>query len=106
MINKLKLNTKVYNELRRTYLDEDDLREGQEFCDKCKGKGITEYKVPDFLQSVCPKCQGIGIIDWVEKVVGKAPIPSGMHGTSGSSFMVPIPAGFYGTSGAAKVTNI
>lgn len=59
------------------------LEEGEMICDKCEGCGGLPSKVqPDELQRTCDKCQGTGKVDWIENVVGKAPTPTGMFGSS------------------------
>lgn len=90
---------KVYNHIRRTYIDEGDCKEGELICTKCDGSGSWPKKNaamedPYFLR--CNKCQGVGIIDWIEKVVGKPAIMTGSSSTSSSSSM---PLGASGTSG-------
>jgi len=57
---------KIYNEIRRTYLDDSDLKEGEVICRKCKGTGIS-YSHP--FTHVCSKCSGEGIVDWVTQAV-------------------------------------
>jgi DnaJ-class molecular chaperone len=95
---------KVYNEFRRAYIGNEDLKEGETFCDKCGGTGVTPFKGPEYLQEYCDKCRGQGVLDWIEKVVGKAPIPSELHGTS---FCFHGTSGYgAGKSGASRVTNI
>jgi len=84
---------KTYNHIRRTYIDEGDLKEGQLICPKCDGGGSYPKKSaaledPYFLR--CSKCQGIGIVDWIENVVGK---PAIMSGRSSSSFSSADPNG-------------
>jgi len=78
---------KIYNHIRRTYLDEGDCKEGQLICPKCSGGGSYPKKSaaledPAFLR--CSKCQGSGIVDWIENVVGK---PAVMSGSASSSSM-------------------
>jgi len=90
---------KVYNPIRRTYIDEGDCKEGELICPKCDGGGSWPKKNaamedPSFLR--CYKCQGVGIIDWIEKVVGKALLISDSSSASSSSLSMP---GFNGTSG-------
>jgi len=51
--------------------------EGEEFCDKCKGKGtiplerIKSSYDPYRQGLVCHKCFGTGVLDWIEKAMGK-----------------------------------
>ena len=92
--------SKVYNHVRRTYIDEKDCKEGELICPKCDGGGswpkkFAKLEDPSFLR--CHKCQGIGIIDWIEKVVGKPAIMTG--GASSSSSTIMYGAGIHGTSG-------
>lgn len=63
---------KIYNNARRTYLDKNDLKEGESFCRKCKGVGeITNgSSATDLMLPVtCPQCVGRGIVDWVTQAV-------------------------------------
>jgi len=45
-----------------------DLKEGEEYCNKCEGTGRLNgpYRF-------CDKCHGEGKLDWIEKLVGKKP---------------------------------
>ena len=84
---------KVYNHVRRTYIDEGDCKEGQMICRKCEGGGSWPKKFarledPFFLR--CQKCQGSGITDWIENVVGKPPIAFGVDTSSFSSISAPV----------------
>jgi len=79
---------KIYNSVRRTYIDNSDLKEGESICRKCKGTGeinskesVIGYDFPD----VCSKCGGRGIVDWVTQVVERPPVITGSHSTSSSS---------------------
>ncbi len=54
------------------------LSEGEQFCKKCRGRGMVPNKSKEkffpfskrqFL--ICNICLGDGKIDWVEKVIGK-----------------------------------
>lgn len=62
---------KRYNQHKKNIIS---LNEGEEFCSKCDGRGLTrEYTnyINDYLTLVCDKCLGDGKIDWIEKAVGK-----------------------------------
>jgi len=77
---------KVYNHIRRTYIDEADCKEGEMICNKCEGGGSWPKKfaaMEDAYFLRCNKCQGIGIIDWIENIVGK---PVNMAGMDSSSY--------------------
>ena len=89
---------KIYNNTRRTYLDEKDLKEGESFCRKCKGVGeiLDGFSATDLhLPKICPQCVGRGIVDWVTQAVERPPLlmtdsssvsscsSRGKHGTSG-----------------------
>ena len=63
------------------------LKEGEDFCKKCKGKGMVTIKGKfRFIFSTkyhtlkCNVCLGDGKIDWIEKVTGK-PKMSTLDGT-------------------------
>lgn len=63
---------KIYNNARRTYIDESDCKEGETICRKCKGQGnIMSPNGP--WSDNCPQCLGHGIVDWVTQAV-KRPI--------------------------------
>ena len=52
------------------------LRPGQEYCEKCKGRGtvrILKRKMlrNEFTSLICSNCLGEGVIDWIEKAMGK-----------------------------------
>ncbi len=52
------------------------LKDGEEFCPNCKGKGKMLRKSVGQIQGLsmflkCHICGGEGKMDWVEKVVGK-----------------------------------
>lgn len=53
------------------------LRDGEQFCKKCKGMGAVPYKNPkkiSFLATkflTCSVCFGDGKLDWVEQATGK-----------------------------------
>jgi len=54
------------------------LKEGEEFCEKCKGKGMVtikgKFRNPfdtKYHTLRCDVCLGDGKIDWIEKVTGK-----------------------------------
>ncbi len=52
----------------------DDLKDGEEWCPKCKGKGIVKYPGIARLPRkglICSECFGDGKIDWIEKATGK-----------------------------------
>lgn len=93
---------KVYNNARRTYLDEADLKEGESFCRKCKGVGeilsrisASGHEVP----ATCPQCVGRGIVDWVTQAVERPPLMTGSASSSSSSYSGA--KGIHGTSGRA-----
>ena len=54
------------------------IREGEQFCKKCKGTGVvpnrSKYQIPFVLSKylTCSECFGDGKIDWVELVTGKS----------------------------------
>lgn len=75
--------TKIFNLQKQQYLDETDLKDGELFCDKCKGTGAIEYNSFSVADEMCPKCFGSGIVDWIEQVVGKKPIQHCSSSTSG-----------------------
>jgi len=64
------------------------LKEGEEFCKKCKGKGVVlapgTFRHHPFTSKInklkCNICLGDGKIDWIEKVTGKPKI-SALDGT-------------------------
>jgi len=77
---------KIYNETRRTYIDESDCKEGESICKKCKGEGqivVKNYHHQHI--EVCPQCLGKGIVDWVTQAVERPPVMTGSHSTSSSS---------------------
>lgn len=74
---------KIYNYVRRIYLDDSDLKEGEVFCSECKGKGTIDNSA---VSGYCPKCWGAGILDWVERIVGREP-PKFNSGTSGHAYI-------------------
>jgi DnaJ-class molecular chaperone len=43
-------------------------------CNKCNGEGEVLRRDDHFGVDRCPKCLGTGMLDWIENVVGKAPI--------------------------------
>jgi len=61
------------------------LRDGEQFCKKCDGKGIVSNRLTIHDRStfvaakylICSECLGDGKIDWVEKVTGKAIVTQG-----------------------------
>jgi DnaJ-class molecular chaperone len=65
---------KVFNKYKNRFIT---LEEGEEFCEKCKGKGITVVKLKALNMTLfrkpltCSECLGDGKIDWIEKVTGK-----------------------------------
>jgi DnaJ-class molecular chaperone len=67
----------VFNTHIKKYVDTAD---GEEFCDKCKGKGtipVNRIKLsydPYRQDLVCHKCFGTGVLDWIEKAMGKRKI--------------------------------
>jgi len=77
---------KIYNDKRRTFLDESDLKEGEVFCSKCKGTGTADNNSNGYFDSTCDKCHGRGIVDWIENVVGK-PEPMGNIASSSFSYV-------------------
>jgi len=50
---------KIYNEARRSYID---LKEGEEWCPRCHGKG---YDIDKYYY--CPTCRGVGKLDWISR---------------------------------------
>lgn len=67
---------KRYNKLRKKFTE---LKEGEKFCETCHGEGMVRSKreyngiTKKGALLVCKDCLGYGKLDWVEKVVGKAP---------------------------------
>ena len=63
---------KQYNSFLKNYII---LQEGEQFCPKCKGKGLVRIKNATSIGAKfslkCDKCLGDGKIDWIEKVTGK-----------------------------------
>ena len=62
---------KIFNHVRRSYITESDIKEGEMLCDVCEGGGSWPKKFarledPAFVP--CYKCGGRGIVDWVENV--------------------------------------
>ena len=50
----------------------EELKEGEEACPVCKGKGYTCDKDDKYDNTrTCWKCWGHGKLDWIELVVGK-----------------------------------
>ena len=51
------------------------IKEGEEFCPRCDGKGIVPIKGKPISNTgtylICSHCFGAGKLDWVEKVMGK-----------------------------------
>lgn len=52
------------------------LHEGEEFCEKCKGKGETVPKTGKGMFNkkrplCCKRCGGSGKVDWVYKATGE-----------------------------------
>jgi len=78
---------KVYNDKRRSFLDKSDLKEGEQFCSKCRGRGTDDIDNNSFYGPTCSKCQGKGIVDWIENIVGKTPQPSGNVYSSCASYV-------------------
>ena len=78
-------NEEVYNKYKRKVIV---LSEGEEFCKKCRGRGVVyapgKLKNPSFTTKVyplrCNECLGDGKIDWIEKVTGKQKTMSGTDG--------------------------
>jgi len=64
---------KIFNLKRRTYLDNTDLKEGESFCRKCKGRGEVTKGHWDMVDT-CPQCLGRGIVDWVTQAVKRPPL--------------------------------
>ncbi len=112
---------KIYNEIRRSYLDDSDCKEGEVICRKCKGTGIN-YTHP--FTHPCSKCAGNGIVDWVTQAVDRpvvmptdssssASISSGgmrrPHGMSGPTYRqtlkLPKPKNKLGNLLSKVVTN-
>jgi len=74
-----------------------NLEEGYVECDDCNGTGLESEELNQWGGTKwCKKCWGGGVLDWIEFVIGKGPIPiSGTSGTSGTGGIV----GSSGTSG-------
>jgi len=67
------LINKRYNVNRRRHIE---LREGEQFCPKCDGRGTVPLKRRlDLKRSStmlqCNVCLGAGVLDWVEMATGK-----------------------------------
>ena len=66
----------VFNEYKNRLIT---LRKGEEFCKKCKGKGLVSSKgkfhnlpfTKKYHTLICHVCLGDGKIDWIEKITGK-----------------------------------
>lgn len=62
------------------------LEEWEMLCDKCNG---LRYSRENGIRGIrCPECQGTGKVDWLENILGKAP----MKGSDTSEWLPP--AGF------------
>ena len=62
-------NRRYNNHLKRFI----ELKDGEEFCKKCHGKGSV-FRYRPYRKKIaltCNICLGTGKLDWVEKVVGK-----------------------------------
>ena len=62
-----------YNKYKKQLVD---LNDGEEWCPKCKGKGLIKHQGgPRLLRKglICSECFGDGKIDWIEKATGKKP---------------------------------
>ena len=57
---------KRYNAYKKQVIN---LKEGEEFCRKCNGKG--RVPVRDNIMLTCSLCNGDGKYDWIEKITGK-----------------------------------
>ena len=93
---------KIYNNARRTYLDEKDLKEGESFCRKCKGVGeiLDGFSATDVhLPKTCSQCVGRGIVDWVTQAVERPPLMTGVQSSSSCSSSGIKSRGMHGTSG-------
>jgi len=66
---------KIYNNIRRTWLDDSDLIEGEVFCKRCEGSGEIKQTLGYYGTELCPKCFGKGIVDWVTQAVERPAIP-------------------------------
>jgi hypothetical protein len=54
--------------------EEIELKDGEQICSECKGKGsVREVNDGGFIirHSKCEKCHGYGKLDWIEMIVGK-----------------------------------
>lgn len=70
-----------YNKYKKCLLD---LNDGEDWCPKCKGVGLTKLSGIARLKTlVCSKCFGDGKIDWIEKATGKK--PRILHGSGSMS---------------------
>jgi hypothetical protein len=76
------MKEKRYNTVYNSYVE---LKEGEEFCPLCKGRGRVVGAINERFPSCarpalfCHKCLGTGKLDWIEKVIGKKPtIPEHM----------------------------
>jgi hypothetical protein len=77
---------KIWNDVRRTYIGESDLKEGELICKKCEGSGSQpkHKKLSDASFLRCTKCGGRGIVDWAQNAVNR-PIVFGRDSSSSSS---------------------
>jgi len=75
------IDNKIFNKYKNKLVS---LGEGEEFCKKCKGKGMVSIKgkfhnpfsSTKYHTLRCSVCLGDGKIDWIEKVTGKPKTPA------------------------------
>lgn len=106
MLEELSKKDGVFNYATREFIETSSLKEGQEFCSKCGGKGTEDA---EFVSGYCKKCWGKGVLDWVEQITGRE--PPKYHHTSTSYYGNSLTCHICGTSGVGltynnKVTNI
>ena len=86
MLDVQNTQNKIYNDARRTYIDESDCKEGESICKKCKGSGQVDVKNYHHTYiETCPQCLGRGIVDWVTQAVERPPVAIGTDSSSSSS---------------------
>ena len=49
-------------------INEKEMEEYEEICDKCKGRGFVRGPNPNPITEKCKKCKGTGKITWIDKI--------------------------------------
>jgi hypothetical protein len=49
------------------------LNGGDIICPKCEGHGFVDHQYNEEWETQCDKCWGAGKLDWIERIMGKAP---------------------------------